>query len=342
MSSRSTRASLLLAMLVALTFVVPGMASAAGGGAQLTVVAARSHKSPQELLVFGARGQALRSITGWSTALWAEQLAWSPDGQEFAYVAWGFDQEDLFAVNADGSNPRGMAFALDYGAAPVFDPGGDLVVSTPEPFSSEDGSTTYGTVLRAVPTDGLESSPIVSFGPGVRVEPTSISRDGTMAVLASESTEGKGIAVVTPGSDDLRWVVKPGGGEVLSPTISPDGSQIVFLRDRTEGEFPNGPRLVRSELVIVPVGGGKPRRLATIVGGARWPAWDPSGSRITFTALATRSREGSFSPGNHSALMEINSDGSCLTTVYAAKDGGLVWGGAWRPGPGRGAGPISC
>jgi hypothetical protein len=39
--------------------------------------------------------------------------------------------------------------------------------------------------------------------------------------------------------------------------------------------------------------------------------------------------------------MEINADGTCLTHVYSEPNGAIE-GASWKPGEGRGAGPISC
>jgi hypothetical protein len=43
-----------------------------------------------------------------------------------------------------------------------------------------------------------------------------------------------------------------------------------------------------------------------------------------------------------SSLMEVDPDGTCLTKVFSLGKKGAVEGAAWQPGPGRGAGPLSC
>jgi Tol biopolymer transport system component len=134
-------------------------------------------------------------------------------------------------------------------------------------------------------------------------------------------------------------VKQKGGG--LEPAISPDGSRIVYKIDNQK-EVRERRTLVSSDLMIVPTTGGRPRRIAMIKGGAGWPSWDPSGSRIAFTAMDDAGGEDGATgqPGN--ALMEINPDGSCLTKVFSLGNRGAVEGAAWQPGPDRGVGPISC
>jgi Tol biopolymer transport system component len=72
------------------------------------------------------------------------------------------------------------------------------------------------------------------------------------------------------------------------------------------------------------------------------PSWDPSGARIAYLR----------SPGGMFGLLkgkvvESNADGSCplaIPTQRPRRKGGRLWFGepSWQPGPGRGAGPISC
>jgi Tol biopolymer transport system component len=93
--------------------------------------------------------------------------------------------------------------------------------------------------------------------------------------------------------------------------------------------------------MIVPAAGGKSRLLARVPGGARWPSWDPSGSRIAFTALNAAGQIDWPGAAVGSSVMEVNPDGSCLTKVYEVA-GGFVSGATRQPGAGRGVGPISC
>ena len=325
--------------------VLPGAAAARGGG-QLTVIASRAHRAPIEILALGSNGRPSAAIGRFGVLGEIEPLTWSPDGREYAYVDPGFDFPTLQVARAGGSEAAADLGAPEYGSSPLFDRHGDVVYPTTEPYgaASVPGYETgifYTTVLWAAPTDGGERRQLASFGPGVQVLPYSAAADGTIAAMSS-TLKRSGIVLFKLGKPTLRWLIEPAGGEVSSPAISPDGSRIVYLSSRVTGSFPQRTRLLSTKLMSVSARGGKPRVLATIPGGARWPSWDPSGSRITFTALATRERTGSFYSGPHSALMEMNADGSCLSSVYAAKDGGIVWGGAWRPTAGRPVGPISC
>ena len=79
------------------------------------------------------------------------------------------------------------------------------------------------------------------------------------------------------------WRVAVSGGEPQqltrgdgdsSPTWSPDGTQLAFLRGK------DGP----AQLWVLPAGGGEPEQLTTLPLGAGAPRWSPDGTRIAFSA----------------------------------------------------------
>jgi dipeptidyl aminopeptidase/acylaminoacyl peptidase len=263
--------------------VLPGAAAARGGG-QLTVIASRAHRAPIEILALGTNGRASSAIGRFGVLGEIEPLTWSPDGQGYAYIDPGLDFPTLQVARAGASEGAADLGAPEYGSSPLFDRHGDVVYPTTEPYgvASVPGYETgifYTTVLWAAPTDGAERRQLASFGPGVQVLPYSAAADGTIAAMAS-TLKRSGIVLFKLGKPTLRWLIEPAGGEVSSPAISPDGSRIVYLSSRVTGSFPQRTRLLSTKLMSVSVRGGKPRVLATIPGGARWPSWDPSGSRI--------------------------------------------------------------
>lgn len=293
---------------------------------------------------------------------------WNAAGTEVAFVGPGSRASVIELVGADGSGPRALATSeqldLTPGAAikgePVFDPTtGQILVAlvhTPRGkglFTVErHGLAPVGPVRTQfweLPVDGspgrLVSTHTVGSRRAMIPSVSSIAADGTIAATAL-TRRGLGVVTIDPRSGATHTVV-PLTAQwegSLDPAISPDGTEIAYKVDVPK----IGPRgtpvgTVGTDLMVVPTAGGKPRRLARIKGLAGRPSWDPSGSRIAFTAYndSPRTLYTSGFGNTGSSAMEINADGSCLTQVYSVPEG-VVDGVAWQPGEGRGAGPISC
>jgi len=91
-----------------------------------------------------------------------------------------------------------------------------------------------------------------------------------------------------------------------SPTVSPDGKWIAFVADAqlrpdsvvqaerdSIARLPFSEELDRAErndsdIFLIPVGGGEPRRLTTMAGGEGSLEWSPDSRSIAFTVAATR------------------------------------------------------
>jgi hypothetical protein len=293
---------------------------------------------------------------------------WNAAGTELAFYGPGLKAGVIELVGADGSGPRVLATSERLGATsgaavkgePVFDPAtGQILVAlvhTPHGkslFSEERrGFTPVGpirTEFWELPVDGSAGRLLSSHTVGTRraMIPSlgSIANDGTLAATAL-TPRGLGVVTIDPRTGATRTVV-PLTSQwegVLDPAISPDGSEIAYKVDVPKyGRYGRPVGNLGSDLMVVSTAGGKPRRLARVKGLVGWPSWDPSGSRIAFTAFndtpATIYTSGGGQLG--SSVMEINADGTCLTRVYSVPEG-MVEGATWQPGPERGAGPISC
>jgi Tol biopolymer transport system component len=91
----------------------------------------------------------------------------------------------------------------------------------------------------------------------------------------------------------------------------------------------------------MPVDGSASRRLTDTAKEIEVaPSWDPSGSRLAFIQLGNPFTNAGFLDIG-SAVMEVNADGTCPTKILAARHT-IYFGAAWRPGPGRAAGQITC
>jgi hypothetical protein len=233
---------------------------------------------------------------------------------------------------------------------PIFDAHGNLVATVfkllrghferPAARFNPKGRPVVALALWVFPTDGSKPHPLTAFSRDRIVLPYSFAPDGTL--LAEVLTRRRSVvATIAPAGGPVHTVLANAQG-LEEPVFSPDGSQIAYFEDKLGPENDLGePRIVESDLMIVPAEGGTPRLVDRVKRGARWPAWDPSGSRLTFTTLEGGGFAGVYKPRSGNALMEVNADGTCLTKVLDGRRG-TIYGSAWQPGTERGAGPISC
>lgn len=277
--------------------------------------------------------------------------AWSPDGSLIAFSrAVGnrrlgvFARLHLFVVAADGSHLR-MIESSRGGYNPVFSPDEGTIAfarmrwrTRPTRFGGR--AITYlsvSTWLANLATG--RSRQLTPWRDELQNVPSSFSPDGTVLALSRHvglnRYEAVGLRLDGTGSS----VIARNG---LDPVYSPDGSRIALARGHWHVFHPRGSVTVGvlTDLFTVRPDGTDLRRLTVTPHAAeRAPDWDPSGSRLVYSRVNLFSPRGFLGLGN--SVVEINADGTCSTRILSKKDS-VLYGATWQPGPGRGAGPISC
>jgi Tol biopolymer transport system component len=303
-------------------------------GPRLAVVIWPNRSGGQEILTIGPTGgdpQTLLVASRGSVERGIERPIWSPDGEQLVFLGSGRLVRGIYVMGADGSGLRRLPNSESPGgkdtvliSEPVFDPAGDSLTVDIADLRNRHS-------LWSVPIDGAKAHRLSPWVDDRYLFPYSAAPDGTLAAQGNGLPKFA-VGTLDPDGGSLHILVQESGEGKFDPAISPDGTQIAYLREHIRPRRGGKPPQVSTDLMSMPIGGGRSKRLASIPGGALWPSWDPSGSRLAFTDIA----EG------HRALMEVNADGTCLTTIYKAKGGAGILGAAWEPGEGRGAGPISC
>lgn len=167
----------------------------------------------RELFTVNANGGGMKQVTTTPVGLissWAEEPDFSPDGARIAFVRYGNGVwEDVWTVNADGSNQTRLTTDPGTDADPVWSPDGTKIA-----FEHADQNTRYASRIGVMNANGSGQTFITSNT--FDTEDPSWSRDGTRLVITSTQP-------IDPTHDAYRlWVINASGlGGLTALVASP-------------------------------------------------------------------------------------------------------------------------
>ncbi len=160
-----------------------------------------------------------------------QAAAWSPDGQTIVYV----DENDLFLVKGDGTEPRKLVSAPGWASDPAWSPDGTLIRFTVRSFSRAAGGA-----LWQVSSNGTNLHPLL---PGWRTPPDECcgnwTPDGKYYVFQSTSD-------IWALPEKATWLGKAGGQPMQvtsgpmafsTPLPSKDGRKLFVVGALARGEL---------------------------------------------------------------------------------------------------------
>jgi Tol biopolymer transport system component len=233
---------------------------------------------------------------------------WSPDGLHIAFRSGHDGNEDLFVMDADGSNLIRLTNDVHVETDLAWSPDGRRIA-----FGSGDSNRE----IYVVNVDGSDLLNITN-NPEHDEEPA-WSPDGSRIAFMSWRNEPSLLDCFPAGNCNTEiYVMNADGsnpinltnspGEDAYPTWSPDGNRIAFASIR-DGD---------QEIYVMNVDGSSQIRLTTRRGPDYEPAWSPDGIRIAFEHSAS-----TFAHDYEISL--INPDGSYFVSLAQG------WDPVWQP-----------
>ncbi len=195
--------------------------------------------------------------------------AFSPDGNQVAFVNYDGDNSGIYTVRTGGEKPLRLT---GYGDAPTWSPDGRQIAFLR--VSHESSSIYVVPALGGTPHQ-LYTGPIdrtfmggLSWSPNGKTlafaqrDPDDVHAWITLLSLADYSTR----RLTTPSKQDHDFI----------PAFSPDGTILAFARGSSAG--------VANDLFVVPATGGEPKRLTFDNRAIFGLSWTPDGRDLVFSS----------------------------------------------------------
>jgi Tol biopolymer transport system component len=230
---------------------------------------------------------------------------WSPDGKQIVFQsdrnATMLGRDQIYIMNADGSDVRRLTFHEASDETPVWSPDGTKIL-----FSSY--ITQENNELFIMNADGSEMHQLTD-NPG-RDGHQKFSGDGNQIVFNSvrNGTDDYEIYIMDVDGTNVTRLTDFDGWDTY-PSISPDGSKILWRRILPTGGSSSSGR--NSEIFIMNRDGSDVTNLTNHPDFDGYPSWSPDGSKIAFAS--NRGRKEDFRGNFHIYIM--NSDGTSVTKI---------------------------
>ena len=210
------------------------------------------------------------------------------------------DQE-IYLMNADGSNLRQLTRNTDSDDYPSWSPDGRYIAF----ISNRDGNY----ALYVMDTDGGNQRRVANYV--ISHGAPSWSPDGQKIAIGSDRDGDREVYLVDAnGSNYLQ--LTDNTSDDYSPAFSPDGSMIVFTTDRDDDW----------EIYVMKADGSNPVNVSRYSGASEFaPAWTPDG-RVSFE---------SFRDGDYGEIYLTQADGSGTPVNITNHPQGSDWVHGWAP-----------
>ena len=287
--------------------------------------------------------------------------SWSADGQKVVFVAPSGEnemdfQQDIYVMDAEGSNLQRVTDTGAYESSPSFFPGGQKIAFARE--SARDGADVFTMKL-----DGTERTRLTD-DPGFYEESVAVSPDG-QSIAYSRYGRSSDIFVMDADGNDPVNLTKTGRVDEFEADWSPDGEKLAFTSYRfswsegglaarateaqEKGTFtpealtpeslareaseskatadePGGEPEEDVEVSVMNADGSERRNLTASQAYDASPAFSPSGNKIVFSKMTFDRRS------EKSELVVMRADGTNKRQITDSPRA-FEYGADWQPLP---------
>jgi TolB protein len=226
--------------------------------------------------------------------------AWSPDGQQIAFVSERAGGSQIFVMNADGSDVRNLTNdPKRFDSHPAWSPDGRRIA-----FSTAFSTPPKNEQHREIWVMDADGGNVKSLTAGANrydalpywlpENQIGFFSDGQLWTM---NASGKGAKAVTSGEVDMKDVA-----------WSPDGQFVAFVNAKQAGY---------NQLHTMRADGTDMKNIGTYGSADAGPAWSPDGRQIAFTA--------NLSIDDMGTLFVVDADGQNRTRVLDAYCSGISW-----------------
>lgn len=191
----------------------------------------------------------------------------------------GLFPPDLYSVTPDGSDVVRLTDGFWPTGDPVAGPGGGSILFSAYDVENGTIADPPGADVYLARVDGSAVHPITS-GRGVYNWSASYGDGGRRIVFASDREGQFEIYAMNPDGTDQRRLTRRSDAHDTQPSLSPDGTRIVFVSQLVPGRGDDGVR----EIFIMDADGGNVRQLTDTGVAEQSPVWSPDARRIAFMA----------------------------------------------------------
>lgn len=224
--------------------------------------------------------------------------SYSPDGTRIVFERFTGETEedfnqDIFVMDANGSNPQQVTSGPAYDHSPVFLDNNTIAFVRD---SRRNGTDIFKKVLGAPGSQNLTDTP------AMYEESLASSPDGTQIAFSRFGRSSDLFVMDAVVGSEPRRLTRTGSVEEFGPDWSPDGLKIVFSSYRFS-ESPGGEFEEDAEISVINVSGTGRRDLTSGPALDLGPAYAPNGEKIAFSKVT-------FSGGEQSDIFTMRDDGT--------------------------------